>query len=152
MLGHRDAEDSTRKCYESKFHELVVRCSQSILKQRCCTCSGRDWIDRIRASIHESWRPGLPISRFGYPSLDKARLFNGQPVLLLHCTSSQFSCSSPHCHSGPLWKAEIFCDRDKKRGILLPLDTPEIMRLCKPSKTPNVKHNIPTEGVGDGRV
>jgi hypothetical protein len=49
-------------------------------------------------------------------------------------------------------KAERFCDRDEERRILLALKTPEIVMLCKSSETPNGKHNIPTEGVGDGRV
>jgi hypothetical protein len=49
-------------------------------------------------------------------------------------------------------KAERFCDSDEERGVLLTLQTPEMVGLCKPSETPNGKHNIPTEGEGDGRV
>jgi hypothetical protein len=46
-------------------------------------------------------------------------------------------------------KTESFCDRDEEPRILLTLEAPEIMKLCKSSETPNGKHNIPTEGVGD---
>jgi hypothetical protein len=46
-------------------------------------------------------------------------------------------------------KTGRFCDRDGERRIFLSLKLPEMMRLCKSSETPNGKHNIPTEGVGD---
>jgi len=81
--------------------------------------------------------------------LDRSK---GNPYCYSTARVVNFLAAPPTTTAALCGKAEIFCDRDKKRGILLPLDTPEIMRLCKPSKTPNGKHNIPTEGVGDGRV
>ena len=63
-----------------------------------------------------------------------------------------FLAAPPTATAALCGKAERFCDSDEERGIILNLRPPEIVMLCKSSETPNGKHNIPTEGVGDGRV
>jgi hypothetical protein len=87
-----------------------------------------------------------------FPDSDILALITPSEIGSVFCSVKRavnFLAAPPSTTAALCGKTERFCDRDEKRGIFLTLKMPEIMRLCKSSETPNGKHNIPTEGVGD---